>query len=68
MLHKFKYTHIKGDLPVAQIRTSVESQENHEDVFAIQDYIKGNPNKSDLEIAEKFKCNVLLVQESRKRT
>ena len=43
-------------------------EQGHEDVFAIQDYIKANPNKSDVEIAEKFKCNVLLVQESRKRT
>ena len=42
-------------------------EQGHEDVFAILDYIKENPSISDLKIAEELKCNVSLVQESRKR-
>lgn len=52
---------------VKQEGIEIGLEQGHADIFVILDYIKANPNKSDSEVAEELKCNLSLVQESRKR-
>ncbi len=42
-------------------------EEGWANVLDVQDYIIGNPDKTDAEIAEKFSCKESLVNEARKR-